>query len=110
MSQSNIIEFLPYLIKGGVIFGANVFGVAARESLSAILVPDYKFTKAIPKMILSLFVVIISLPFLEQVAFLNKIFPVSIVVIAFCYLDVAKSLPNILIKMLSDLADKYVKK
>ena len=105
-----IAEHIPLIVRCGVIFGATIFGLAAKESLDCLTKEDYKLRFWLPKILLGLFVVIVVLRFAEHLDFIKKIFPISVAVIAFGYENFAKWLANDFPKIILDQITKGIKK
>ena len=90
MNHSDIVSFTPYLVRSAVLLMATLFGLWARESLDNLIKPNYKFKKGLPKVILGYFVVLAIHPILADIAFFKKTFPLHIMILSFCYLDLGK--------------------
>lgn len=105
-----ITSYIPTIIRGCVIFGATLFGLAAKESLDCLTKESYKLRFWFPKLLLGLFVVMVVLRFAESLDFVKKIFPISAAVIAFGYESFAKWLANDFPKLLLERLAKNLDK
>lgn len=90
MDENLLSDYIPIVIRGGVIFGATIFGLAAKESLDCISRKDYKLRHWWQKVVLGLFIVTAGLMFAESVDMVKKLFPMSAALIAFSYEKLAK--------------------
>nr|WP_294897817.1 hypothetical protein [uncultured Pedobacter sp.] len=107
MKEQELLALLPYLLRYGVLFLCTLFGLGARESLDSIKAGDnYKFRKAIPKVILGFFVCVVTLPFLEQIELIKKTFPIPAILISFMYMPVANFLNKDLIPFILQMYTK----
>ncbi len=106
MNEKEMLDLL-FLSQKGVVFAfCVIFGFAAREAYQS-LKQNYKFRRAIPKLILSFFICIISIPFINNHPVAKTYFPICILLISFLYMPIADFIAKDLLPM---VVSKFIKK
>lgn len=101
MNDKEMLDLL-FLSQKGIIFAFFViFGFAAGEAYQSLKTQaNYKFKKAIPKLILSFFVCVICIPLINRNEFAKEYFPICIGLISFLYMPIANFLAKDFLPML----------